>query len=656
MDLKPFLHPDKEAFAKLISHIFRNLLAVYIILLTFNYVSPGYIEFYIDLDWLLYPLIVIGAALLTIYMQNLEISNKAGFEKIKRLISCVFLVMILIITIQSFASELMIDWMMPLVLTVVVLGVVTFYLDRDKLDAIEEEARQEELEEKKRVYKEVWYNIVLVGIIILSLILRFNGISTLDYWVDEFYSMVTAQSILDGTFPILPSGAENHRAIVYFHMLAGSIKLFGFNQFAGRFLNLIFTCLTIYTLYLIGHHLFDRLVGIISAFLFSISPLAIHLAREIRMYEMTTFLSLVTIGLGYIYINKFNKLETPIKNFFKDKINIMYLSFYILLLFLTFDTHITTVAFFFSFYVYFLYSYFIKQHKQYKIFVYIIPIMLPFLIIIAYKSLNLVEGFLFLTETIIGSQRPVWASTYVPLNWHILNLVNNSGSISIVYVGLFCSMLLIVYSKYKRDKLIFLILMIFIPLALISIARLGVERYSYFLLPLFILYISAGIVTIYKLISPIIFKVKYFNIILILALTGLIVLNMQIGYDASNNPPWAKKVNFERANEIINENYDKNTTLIYNSMAAPLEAYNTKANYFFIENGIQFLDENGNHMLLGTKYLKFDEFKEYIRNNNNIIVAIRPWPTDITSNTFIFLNQNMKRIDDRNTSIIIYYK
>ena len=357
--------------------------------------------------------------------------------------------LLLLVVVQSVAPETIPEWITAHLMTAtVLLGVITFYLNRDKLADLEAEARQDGITEKRRdaefaehyprvnrvwglrrvvrwMHKEGWwYSGVLIGIIVLALLLRLNQISTLDYWTDEFYSMITAKSILDGTFPVLPSGAINHRATLYFHFLAGSIKLFGFNQFAGRSLNLIFTCLIICALYSIGRNLFGRSTGAVSAFLFAISPLAIHVAREIRMYEMTAFLSLVIIGLGYAYIDKFNKFGTHIKDFFHHKSNIIFIVLYALLWLLTFGTHLSTAAFIFSIYIYFLYSYYINKYKQYKLFIVAGIVSLPFLIMIAYKSLNIVEGFLYLIKTGLGLQRPMWASTYVPLDWHILNLTS----------------------------------------------------------------------------------------------------------------------------------------------------------------------------------------------------------------------------------------
>lgn len=612
----------------------------------------------------------------------LEKSDSSRLDEIKKRISYAFLGVLFIIAVQSIVPQATLEGVkMPLMIAAIALGAVTFHLNRDKFDEIEEEGRQEEIEEERRelefawryprinqvwgvkwvaswMYKEgLWYIGCLFGIIILALILRFNRISTLDYWIDEFYSMITAQTVLDGTFPILPSGAPSHRAIIYFHILAGSIKLFGFNQFAGRILNLIFSALIIYALYLIGKRFFDRSVGVVAAFLFSISPLAINMAREIRMYEMTAFLSLVVIGLGYIIIDKFNKSGNFIKDIFKCKTIIYYSILFIFIELLTLDTHLSTILFLFSIYIYLIYLYLIRKYTQYKLFILIGPIILPFVIIFSYKSYNLIEGFFYLLKTGLGLDRSTWALTYAPLDWHILNLINNSGLISIVYIGLFCSILLTIYSIHIREKQIFLILMILIPLIPISIQRLNVDRYSYFLLPIFILYITSGLVMLFRLISVTILRMKYFNIILIITLIGLTMSNIQIGYSASNNPPWAKTVNFEEASEIIKEHSNSNTTVIYNFMAAPIEAYGVKANYFFVEMQMEYFNEyNGSHMLLGTKYLKLDEFEEYIKKNSNIIVAIRPWPSDITDTTYAFLNQNMKKIDNINTKIIIYHK
>ncbi|HEX7575266.1 MAG TPA: hypothetical protein VF360_02725, partial [Candidatus Methanoperedens sp.] len=89
--------PDKEILTKFVSDIFRNLFVVYIILQVFNFISPGYVEFYIDLNEYLYPLIVLGAASLLFYAQWLEKSDKLKFDTVKKWISYTFLGLLLIV-------------------------------------------------------------------------------------------------------------------------------------------------------------------------------------------------------------------------------------------------------------------------------------------------------------------------------------------------------------------------------------------------------------------------------------------------------------------------------------------------------------------------------------------------------------------------------
>ncbi|MCD4844217.1 MAG: glycosyltransferase family 39 protein [Methanosarcinales archaeon] len=605
----------------------------------------------------------------------------------KKVISYVFLGLLLLIAVHSILPETMPGRMVreyvriPLVVATIVLGVVTFYLNRDMLYDIEDESRQEEIAKRKReaeftqrypkvnrlwgvrwiarwMYKERgWYSVVLIGILILASILRLNQISTLDYWIDEYYSMIIAQTILDGTYPILPSGYVSHRAVIYFNIIACSIKIFGFNQFAGRIPNLIFTGLIILSLYFIGRNLFNKSVGIVSAFLFSISPLAIHMAREIRMYEMTAFLSLILIGLGYLCMDRFNTSGKPIMEFLYNKLNITFLIFFSFIILLTLETHISTMSLLFSFYACFFYYYLIKKNKHYRFIILLCLFMLPIFIVVGYKSFNIIEGFLYLSKTALGLNRPDWTTTYCSWGWHFLNLIENSGLIPIVFIGLLYSIFSYKFFKNNKDKTVFLMLAVSIPLIFVSIPRIDVARYSYFLLPIFILFISNGIIILYKFIAPIFLKTNYSNIFIILILIVFIVSNIYIGYDASNHPKWAKTVNFKKASEIIKSNSNQNTTVIFNYMAAPTQAHNINPTYFFVEKQIKYYNEyNGSHKMLGTKYLTFHEFKNYIENNHDIIVAIRPWPADITDVTFTFLEQNMKRINEEKTHVIIYYK
>jgi uncharacterized membrane protein len=143
--------PDKDALKDFVSDIFRNLLAVYIILLVFNFLSPGYVEFYIVLDLLLYPLMVLGGASLLFYAQRLERSDTIKFETVKKWTSYGFLGLLLIAALRSILSLSLPDaGKTPLMIAAVLLGAITFYLNRDKIDEIEDEARQEEMEEKRR--------------------------------------------------------------------------------------------------------------------------------------------------------------------------------------------------------------------------------------------------------------------------------------------------------------------------------------------------------------------------------------------------------------------------------------------------------------------------------------------------------------------------
>ncbi|HUV81558.1 MAG TPA: hypothetical protein VMW53_00570, partial [archaeon] len=66
----------------------------------------------------------------------------------KEVVSYAFLGMLLMVALQSVFPQPSLEWArMPLMIAAVVSGAITFYLNRDKLDEIEDEARQEEIEE-----------------------------------------------------------------------------------------------------------------------------------------------------------------------------------------------------------------------------------------------------------------------------------------------------------------------------------------------------------------------------------------------------------------------------------------------------------------------------------------------------------------------------
>jgi len=669
--LKVFLrNAEKYIFShkKYIIAVAMNLTILFIISLVIQTSGIFEVNRFIDIGLFAVTVIALDIVAINCYRQ------KTKEEPIlKNIIRDGFILLLLLQLISIFLKkEIPLSSQTLLVLTII-FGIMMFCANRNVLNKIEEGNRQELIEEQNRkkhfaqkfpktskipfirsmvryMYKEGWcYILGLIGIITLALSLRLNRIGTLDYWFDEFISMITAQTILDGTYPILPSGTVNHRAGIYFHILAGFINVLGFNQFAGRILNVVFSVLIIYGLYILGKHMFCKFTGLMSAFIYSISPLAIHIARDIRMYEMSAFFSILIIAIGYKCINNLNTAKS-IKNYFKTRANWLYAGMLIIAIIIGLNTHILLSTLIISFYIYFLYSYVIKKQKQYHYVILAGPIMFIAMIIYGYHSFNIVAGISWIIKYGLGLTRPRWATADAPYHYPLLNLMDNSGLMIAVVIGLLFSILLTVYRNPKRDNLRYLMIVLSVSLILLAPSRLEIERYSYFLLPVFILYFSYGIVYLLKLIYNTSAK-KYSTVIILIILTVIIHSNIHTGYNASNSPPWCKTVNFEEAGNIIKEISDENTTIFFNWMATPIEGYDVKATYYFGEK-----QPCRKTSLTGTPCLTYEGFKEYIIENQNMVVTIRPWPSDITWDTYSFLGKNMKKIKRNETAIIIYHK
>lgn len=147
-------------------------------------------------------------------------------------------------------------------------GVVSLYLE----------------EIKKSIYNSnIWvYISVLIGGF-----LRFYKIGVRSIWLDEaITAQVSSQSIWD---IIANRASTGIHPPLYFIIMHFWIKIFGDSEVSIRSFSAIFSILCIYLIYKIASKIFDRTTGVISSFLFSLSPFYIYFGQEARMYPMVTF-------------------------------------------------------------------------------------------------------------------------------------------------------------------------------------------------------------------------------------------------------------------------------------------------------------------------------------------------------------------------------
>jgi len=137
---------------------------------------------------------------------------------------------------------------------------------------------------------------LLLAILLLAAGLRFYRLDVQSFWNDEGNSARIAERTLD---LILEGAAGDIHPPGYYLLLHYWRGLFGESEFALRALSALAGLTLVAFTYLLGRHLFGESVGLIGAFLGSISPFAIYYSQEARMYALLAALSAVSTYLVF---------------------------------------------------------------------------------------------------------------------------------------------------------------------------------------------------------------------------------------------------------------------------------------------------------------------------------------------------------------------
>jgi hypothetical protein len=612
-NIKLYLLSNKYILTKLVSDLFRNLLVMYIILLMLSYISPGYVDFYIDLNTFLNSLIVLGAASLFFYAQYLEISDRARFDIVLKGISYAFLGLLTIFVVETLVSTMQ-EWgMTQLIVAVVALGTINFYLNREKLNEIEGEAKQEESEEKNRdnefagryprinsiwgvrgivrlTYKEGWwYGLLLFAFFIISFILRiwdYNRVPS----VDEFDHLIAAKALL------LNGETAYQRFPFLNYMIMAIIKIFGENLFWIRIPFILAGSLTTLTIYFLGKKL-NKKIGLISAYLWMTAPWAIFLSIYIREYIIFNFFG--TLILLFI-LKQLN--DMPVLITFKKTIPLI-------ILFLVFIIPFDFIKAFTSFnllivilIVPILTFILIKiiYDKKYKYENEKILILLPFIALIGlyfiiFKNSNALGlNVYFNTQWIKLFLDPF---TVNPVLWYSYQ---DMGYL----ITLFLIIALIFFIKNRLFLTYFLIMLGYL-IPFVFLFRSGdwfAPRYVLYSFPSYIIWLSAGIYLFYNLIlknKNRLIKYCYSVFILILLLQ---IFNINNTYFALNEPyqisdnerrvDSVKNLNIGEFLDYINSNITANDTIVttyFNKdMLIWYKHFNVSRKKIVIENGVPY--------------------------------------------------------------------
>jgi uncharacterized membrane protein len=138
-------------------------------------------------------------------------------------------------------------------------------------------------------------SVIILGLILLlAITLRFGDIGMKSYWVDEMFSVVEGQQTIN---QILTSGRFDQPP-AYYLPLHGWIQVFGDSEVSTRSFSALTGIGSVVLVFFIGRELFNKEVGLLSAFLTSIALFQIEYSQEARFYsffQFTTLLSFLSL-------------------------------------------------------------------------------------------------------------------------------------------------------------------------------------------------------------------------------------------------------------------------------------------------------------------------------------------------------------------------
>lgn len=142
--------------------------------------------------------------------------------------------------------------------------------------------------------------ILLVGILLLATYLRFYKLSEyMTFLGDEGRDAIVIRNMLiDHHFPLIgpPTSVGNiYLGPLYYYMMAISMTIFWLNPVAAAGMNAFLGVMTVVLIYYLGKAWFGRVAGLVSAYLYAISPVTIIYSRSSWNPNPAPFFALLAV-------------------------------------------------------------------------------------------------------------------------------------------------------------------------------------------------------------------------------------------------------------------------------------------------------------------------------------------------------------------------
>src|SRR5688572_11578717 len=153
---------------------------------------------------------------------------------------------------------------------------------------------------------------ILGAILLAGFWMRIGNLGGPDFGVDETFHVYAAQQLIAGEYPLLPSGLPYDRSLPYTRTVAWSGALFGgVNEWTARLPSVLFGCLSILVVFLIGWRWYSATAGLVAAWVMAVAPMQISHSRQARMYALFQLLYLIIIYLLYQGVEASSQATRP---------------------------------------------------------------------------------------------------------------------------------------------------------------------------------------------------------------------------------------------------------------------------------------------------------------------------------------------------------
>ena len=377
----------------------------------------------------------------------------------------------------------------------------------------------------KNKSKKIYFIIVLI--LLVGTLLRVYNLSSESLTFDE------ADTLMIKEHP----NSDYGNPPFYYSFLDFWTKLFGDSEFSIRFPSVIFGLLSILVLYYLTSSLFNKRIALLSALILAVNPFHIYLSQQARMYSLFTLFSLLSLFYFFKILKEDRKTNM-----------ILYLVFNILKLY----------TYYFAIFVLLVEClYFTLFHKDFKSKSKDFMLTNLFIFILfSPQFIKIYNGFLGKTSELNWGLRP---------SEYFISIFNSFLGWDIVFTAIVFLLFLFGLLRIKNiDKKLnlFGIFYVLLPLVIgffLSFKIVIIPRYFIFILPIYIMFISKGLINI---------KYRWIKLFLILGIVFISGFRLADDYSKLNNPQWREVVDY------IENNSQKEDVMLFDDFTIePFEYY-----------------------------------------------------------------------------------